>query len=53
MDQPGAEAPYRWQICAATVGNKLDVAQVWFPSPALVERYGAPVDAALAGGAGS
>lgn len=53
LDQPGADEPYHWTVCARTTGNKLDVAQVYYPTPQTRERYGALVDAALVGGGDS
>lgn len=53
LDQPGADAPYHWTVCARTTGDKLDVAQVYYPTPATRERYGAAVDASLQGGGAS
>jgi hypothetical protein len=53
LDQPGADEPYHWSICARTTGDKLDVGQVYYPSPAMVERYGKAVEAAFTGGGDS
>jgi hypothetical protein len=50
LDQPGSEEPYHWSVCVRTAGNKLDVAQVYYPSAELVERYGKAVEASLVGG---
>jgi hypothetical protein len=52
MSEPGAEAPYRWEVCVRTVGNKVHVAQVFAPGPEQVERYGEAVHAALAAAGG-
>jgi hypothetical protein len=48
--EPGAEEPYRWQICVQPSGNKLHVVQVFYPSQAQFERYGAAVEASLSAG---
>lgn len=48
--EPGAEEPYRWQICVKPDGNKLHVAQVFYPGKAQFDRYGAAIEAALSAG---
>ena len=48
--EPGSEEPYRWQICVKTEGNKLQVAQVFYPSKAQFERYGAAIESSLSAG---
>lgn len=53
LDQPAADAPYRWQICARADGRHLEVGQVYFPGPGQVARYGAAVDAAFGPPTGS
>lgn len=53
LDQPGADEPYHWSICARTAGDKLELGQVYYPSPAMVARYGAAVEASFAGGGDS
>jgi hypothetical protein len=50
MQEPGAEDPYRWQICVQPNGNKLHVVQVFYPNHAQFERYGAAVEASLSAG---
>jgi hypothetical protein len=45
--EPGAEEPYTWTVCVQTAGNKLHVAQVYYPSPAEVERYAPAIEASL------
>ena len=53
LDQPGADDPYRWSICARADDDKLDVGQIYYPSPAMVERYGAAVEASFSAGGDS
>jgi Domain of unknown function (DUF4349) len=53
LDQAGEpDAPYRWQICVRPAGKNLDVAQVFFPTPAQVTRYQAVLDAAFGAAVG-
>ena len=48
FDEPGADGPYRWQVCVQPRGRHLWVAQVYYPTPDAAQRYGDRVDAALA-----
>lgn len=52
VEEPGADEPYRWQVCVKPVGRKIEVAQVYYPSPAEVERYASVIDQALSSGGG-
>jgi hypothetical protein len=47
LDEPGSDEPYRWQICVAPEGRHLHVAQVYYPGPESLERYGEAVDRVL------
>ncbi|TVQ89593.1 MAG: DUF4349 domain-containing protein [Deltaproteobacteria bacterium] len=49
--RPAAEEPYEWRICLRPQGRHLHIAQAYFPGDKQIERYGAAIDAALAGGA--
>ncbi len=50
FDEPGADEPYRWQVCLTERGRHVEVVQTYFPGPAQVERFAERVDAALTGG---
>ena len=50
LDEPGADEPYRWQVCVQPDGRFLKVAQAYFPSPVSVARFSRRVDEALGGG---
>ncbi|MEN0066633.1 MAG: DUF4349 domain-containing protein [Myxococcota bacterium] len=50
LDEPGAEEPYRWQICLATSGRHIQLVQAYFPDAAEVERFGERIEQALIGG---
>jgi hypothetical protein len=52
LQEPGNEEPYRWQVCVRPVGRKLEVAQVYYPSPSQVERYAPGIEQALTSGGG-
>lgn len=52
VDEPGADEPYRWQICVKPVGKNLEVAQAWYPGPEQVAKYGPGIDQALTTGGG-
>jgi hypothetical protein len=52
VDEPGADEPYHWQICVKPRGRRLEVAQVYYPSPEQLARYGPGIDQALASGGG-
>jgi hypothetical protein len=52
LDEPGADEPYRWQVCLRPVGKKLEVAQAYFPTAEAVARYAAGVEQALSSGGG-
>lgn len=50
LDEPGADEPYRWQVCLATTSRHVEVVQTYFPSPVAVERFAQRIDDALTGG---
>lgn len=52
LDEAGADAPYRWQICVQPDGKHLNVAQTFYPSIEQVDRYGTRIEAALKGAGG-
>lgn len=47
LDEAGADAPYRWQVCVRPDGRHLEVGQVYYPSPEQVDRYEARVAGAF------
>lgn len=53
LREPGADEPYRWDVCLQAVGRKLHLAQVYYPGPAQIERYGAAIDEALSSEGGA
>lgn len=50
LQEPGADEPYRWQICVRAAGKHVEVAQVFYPDQAQHQRYGAAIEAALSRG---
>ncbi len=39
LREPGADEPYRWDVCVSERGRWLEVAQAYYPSPVQVVRF--------------
>lgn len=39
LREPGAEDPYRWDVCVRDAGRHLNVAQAFYPGAEQIERY--------------